>query len=86
MKKIYNIINSELIVRANNIKLRQEYGEVGTSSNISAEGTSTIFTTLFVVKKINYITVNGINLIEGVHYTVDPSSNIIRISNSGAPA
>lgn len=84
MKKIYNIINSELIVRTNNVKLRQEFGEVGTSPKITAEGTSTIFTTLFVIKKVNYITVNGINLIEGVHYTVD-SSNKIRISNSGAP-
>jgi hypothetical protein len=44
MKKIYNIIDSELILRTNNHRLRQEFGEVGTSESISA-GTTTIFTT-----------------------------------------
>jgi hypothetical protein len=29
MKKIYNIIDSELILRTNNHRLRQEFGEVG---------------------------------------------------------
>jgi hypothetical protein len=28
MKKIYNIIDSELILRTNNHRLRQEFGEV----------------------------------------------------------
>lgn len=84
MKKIHNIIESELIVRTNNHKLRQEYGEVGTSTNITAEGTSTIFTTKAEIRQVNYITVNGVNLIEGVHYVLS-TRNTIRISNSGAP-
>jgi hypothetical protein len=41
MKKIYNIIDSELILRTNNHRLRQEL-EVGTSESISADGTTTI--------------------------------------------
>jgi hypothetical protein len=40
MKKIYNIIDSELILRTNNHRLRQEFGEVGTSK-VSADGTTT---------------------------------------------
>jgi len=85
MKKIYNIIDSELILRTNNQRLRQEFGEMGSSSNITAEGTSTIFTTKAVIKQINYITVNGVNLIEGVHYIVGADKTTVRISNSGAP-
>jgi hypothetical protein len=49
MKKIYNI-DSELILRTNNHRLRQEFGEVGTSESISADGTTTIFTTKAVIR------------------------------------
>jgi hypothetical protein len=35
MKKIYNIIDSELILRTNNHKLRQEFGRSAQSSNIA---------------------------------------------------
>jgi hypothetical protein len=69
MKKIYNIIDSELILRTNNHRLRQEFGEVGTSESISADGT-TIFTTKAVIREINYVTVNGLVLTEGVHYVL----------------
>jgi hypothetical protein len=65
MKKIYNIIDSELILRTNNHRLRQEFGEVGTSESISADGTTTIFTTKAVIREINYVTVNGLVLTEG---------------------
>jgi hypothetical protein len=69
MKKIYNIIDSELILRTNH-RLRQEFGEVGTSESISADGTTTIFTTKAVIREINYVTVNGLVLTEGVHYVL----------------
>jgi hypothetical protein len=84
MKKIHDIISSELVARTNNIRLKQEFGQVGIDTNITSEGTSTIFTTKFVIQEINYITVNGINLIEGVHYTTD-TEKTIKISNKGAP-
>jgi hypothetical protein len=85
MKKIYNIIDSELILRTNNHRLRQEFGEVGTSPSISAEGTSTIFTTKAVIREINFITVNGLVLTEGVHYILGADKGTVKISNSGAP-
>lgn len=84
MKNIHNIVASELILRTNNHNLKQEFGEVGISSNIISTGNSTVFTTVFSVHKVNYVTVNGINLIEGVHYE-KISDNKISISNSGAP-
>lgn len=85
MKKIYNIIDSELILRTNNHKLRQEFGEVGSSANITTEGNTTIFTTKAFIREVNYITVNGLILVEGVHYVLGTDGNTIRISNSGAP-
>lgn len=84
MKNIHNIVASELILRTNNHNLKQEFGEVGISSNIISTSNSTVFTTVFSVHKVNYVTVNGINLIEGVHYE-KISDNKISISNSGAP-
>jgi hypothetical protein len=84
MKKIYNI-DSELILRTNNHRLRQEFGEVGTSESISADGTTTIFTTKAVIREINYVTVNGLVLTEGVHYVLGADKGTVRISNSGAP-
>ena len=84
MKKIHNIIQSELVVRTNNIKFRQEYGDVGVSSNLRNEGNTTIFTTEFGIDRIISLTVNGVNLIEGVHYFVDSEFEIY-ISNSGNP-
>jgi hypothetical protein len=42
MKKIYNNID-EVILRTNNHRLRQEFGEVGTSQVFPQEGTSTIY-------------------------------------------
>lgn len=84
MKKINDIISSELVIRTNNNNLRQEYGEVGLSSNIGLEGSFTVFTTKVAIKKVNYVTVNGINLIEGVHYDV-VGTNKIKVSSSGAP-
>jgi hypothetical protein len=54
MKKIYNIIDSELILRTNNHKLSRIW-EVGTSSNITEA--PTIFTTKAALEKT--ITVNG---------------------------
>jgi len=84
MKKIYDIIDSELIVRTNNVNLTHEFGTVGSSSKITEEGNSTIFTTDFSIEKVVYLTLNGINLIEGKHfYVVAP--NIIKISNEGSP-
>jgi hypothetical protein len=65
MKKIYNIIDSELILRT--ITDFVKNWEVGTSESISADGTTTIFTTKAVIREINYVTVNGLVLTEGVH-------------------
>jgi rRNA-processing protein FCF1 len=45
MKKIYNIIDSELILRTNNHRLRQRNSK---SESIS-DGTTTIFTTKAVI-------------------------------------
>jgi len=84
MKKIHNIIQSELVVRTNNVKFRQEFGELGVSANLRNEGNTTIFTTEFGIDKVVSLTVNGINLIEGVHFFVD-SEFEIHISNSGDP-
>ena len=84
MKKIHNIISSELVVRTNNINLRQEFGEVGHSVQIRNENVTTIFTTEFSIKQVVFLTVNGVNLIEGVHFFVD-SEFEIHISNNGDP-
>jgi len=84
MKKIHNIIDSELIVRVNNVKFRQEYGEIGKGSNITEQGNSTLFHTEYVIDKVLYLTVNGVNLIEGVHYVIVGESTIA-ISNFGDP-
>jgi hypothetical protein len=84
MKKIQNIISSEVIVRANNFKFKQEFGTVGFTDNLSEEGNSTIFITDFTIDKIIYVTLNGINLIEGKHYFQD-TPNTIKISNEGSP-
>jgi len=84
MKKIHNIIQSELVVRTNNVKFKQEFGELGVSPNIRNEGDSTIFTTEFGIDKIIYLTVNGVNLIEGVHFYVVDEFHI-HISNNGDP-
>lgn len=84
MKKIHDIISSELVARVNNVNFRQEFGEVGKSSAITTEGNSTIFTTTYKIDKVVYVTVNGVNLIEGEHYTIT-SDFTISISNQGAP-
>lgn len=81
---INDIIASELIVRVNNVKYKQEYGEVGTSSSITTAGNSTIFTTEYSIDRIIYLTVNGVALIEGKHYNVT-SDYTISISNEGSP-
>jgi hypothetical protein len=83
-RKIKDIIDSELILRTNNFRLRKEYGEVGSSQKITTSGTSTVFTTDFDIHSVNYITVNGVNLIENVHYVI-AGPNVIHISNSGSP-
>lgn len=84
MKKIYNIIDRELIFRTNNVQTKSEFGEVGVSPNISIDGTNTIFTTEYSIKKVNFVTVNGLNLIEGVHYEIS-GDRTINISNNGNP-
>ena len=84
MKNINNIIASELIVRANNINFRTEYGEVGSATNISDEGTHNVFTTKYEINNVIYVTVNGVNLTEGIHYTVVGKSQI-KISEGGTP-
>lgn len=84
MKKIKNIIDSELILRTNNVRIKQESGAVGNSSAISIEGNTTKFATLYVIDKINFVTINGVTLIEGKHYFIT-DGNIVNISNSGAP-
>jgi hypothetical protein len=78
MKKIY-IIDSELILRTNNHRLRQEFGEVVHQRSISADGTTTIFTTKAVIREINYVTVNGLVLTEGVHYVLGADKGTVRI-------
>jgi len=85
MKKIYNIIDSELIIRksSTNISFRQEYGEVGLSDNTFTEGNETSFITAFGIETILYVTVNGVNLIENKHYT-QVGANKISISKGGA--
>lgn len=84
MKKIHNIIQSELVARTNNAKFRQEYGELGVSTNLRNEANTTIFTTEFGIEKVLFLTVNGVNLIEGVHFYVEDEFNIY-ISNFGDP-
>lgn len=84
MKKIRNIIDSELVIRTNNVRLHQEFGEVGNSSKISIVNEVTVFTTDYIVNKVNYITVNGVMLTGGVHYN-QLAPNKIEISNYGAP-
>lgn len=84
MKKIHNIIESELVVRTNNIKFSQEFGELGKSANITNESNSTIFTTEFGIEKILSLTVNGVGLVEGIHYYVKDEFYIY-ISNQGDP-
>ena len=84
MKKIYNIIDRELIFRTNNVQTKSEFGEVGASPNISIEGTTTVFTTEYSINKVNFVTVNGLNLIEGVHFIVS-GERTISISNNGNP-
>jgi hypothetical protein len=37
-----------------------------------------------VIREINYVTVNGLVLTEGVHYVLERTGTV-RISNSGAP-
>lgn len=83
MKKIGNIIKSELIIRTNNVNFKQEYGKVGDADNIAIEGVSTIFTTRFDIKKIIFVTINGLTLIEDKHYVVT-GPRTISISNEGA--
>lgn len=83
MKKIYNIIDSELIVRTGNSKFRQEYGEVGVDDNIYIQGANTVFVTSFGITDIMYVTLNGLNLIEGKHYT-KLGDNKISIGYGGA--
>ena len=84
MKNINNIVKSELVVRTNNVKFRQEYGEVGVSPNITTEGQATLFKAEFKINKVVYLSVNGVNLIEGKHYEVI-SDYVISISNLGDP-
>jgi hypothetical protein len=38
-----------------------------------------------VIREINYVTVNGLVLTEGVHYVLGADKGTVRISNSGAP-
>jgi hypothetical protein len=83
MKKIKNIIDSELIVRTNNVNFTQEYGKMGDADNIVNEGNSTIFTTDFDIKKVIFVTVNGLTLIEGKHFDIT-GTRTISISNEGS--
>lgn len=81
---INDIVTSELIARVNNVKYKQEYGEVGESIKITTSGNSTIFATDYAIDKVIYVTVNGVALIEGKHYDVT-SDYTISISNEGSP-
>lgn len=83
MKKIDNIIKSELIVRTNNVNYKQEYGKVGDADNIQNEGTSTIFTTNFDIKKVVFVTVNGLTLLPEKHFIIT-GNRTISISNEGS--
>jgi hypothetical protein len=83
MKNINNIIKSELIVRTNNVNFKQEFGKVGDADNIANEGNSTIFTTKFDIKKVIFVTVNGLTLIPGKHFDVT-GLRTISISNEGS--
>lgn len=70
-KYINDIINSELIARTNNVKIRQEYGTVGSDANVIAAGANgkALFTTSYGIDKIVYVTVNGVTQILGRDYT-----------------
>jgi hypothetical protein len=37
-----------------------------------------------VIREINYVTVNGLSLTEGVHYVLGADKGTVRISNKGA--
>ena len=84
-KNIHRLVTSELVVRTNNVKFRQEYGEVGSALNIREDGVTTVFTTVYGIDKVVYVTVNGVNLIEGKHYTVT-SEFTITIGGGGVSA
>ena len=85
MKDLNKIVTSELVVRVNNVNFSQEYGEVGVDPNITVLGAITVFTTKYRIDKVIYISVNGVNLIENRHYTVE-GNNTIHISKDGATA
>lgn len=69
-KNINKIIASELVARTNNVKIRQEYGTVGSSSNVvsSGLGGKAVFTTNYGIDRIVYVTINGVTQILGRDY------------------
>jgi hypothetical protein len=42
-----------------------------------------LFTTKAVIREINYVTVNGLVLTEGVHYVLGADKGTVRISSKG---
>ena len=84
-RNIHKVITSELVVRTNNVRYRQEYGEVGSALNIREDGNNTIFTTVFGIDKVVFVTVNGVTLIEGLHYEITSEFTILISKNGDAP-
>ena len=80
-RKIHDIIASELVVRQNNVNFTQEYGEVGSSTNVYVNPSTNevVFETKRIIHEDIFVTINGVSLARDVHYTVD-RPNIITIS------
>jgi hypothetical protein len=67
---IKDIIDSELIARTNNSKIRHEYGDLS-SGNISRNTSGNIeFTTQYKITGVMYVTNKGITKAEGVDFIV----------------
>ena len=64
-KNINDIVKSELIARTNNARIRQEYADTKDLPIISGK---TVFTTVYEIDTIVYVTINGVTQILGVDY------------------
>jgi len=69
-RKIRDIIDRELIMRTNNVNYIQEFGVVGTNSNIAIINAKTIFYTNYSIHKISFVSINGVTQALGRDYTV----------------
>jgi len=85
MKRIQDIISSEVTTKVNNVNLRKERGTVGSSSNIViGGGGETLFNTDYTIEEIIYVTDEWNNLISSDDYQA-VAKNQIDVFPAGAP-